>query len=67
VKDQSRPPCPGAVDGPPGHNKGGDGTRPCGKGNGNAKGGFVVVLPMAAGSLELLRRSRSLRRSRPSA
>ncbi|HET9519735.1 MAG TPA: hypothetical protein VFO73_01665 [Candidatus Limnocylindrales bacterium] len=67
AKEQSKPPCPGTVDGPPGHNKGGDDTRPCGKGKGDSKGGMVIVLPITLAAAEALRRSRSLRRSRPSA
>jgi hypothetical protein len=53
VKPQAHPPCPGSVDGPPGHSKGQPWEKPCGKGNGgdkgngNTKGGVIIVLPLA--------------------
>lgn len=69
AKTRSRPPCPSAVDGPPGHHKDISGSRPCGKGSG-PKGGFVIVFPLAltavAGSLRRRSGVRSLRRDRPS-
>ena len=66
VKPKSHPPCPGAVDGAPGHNKGQPGHEPCGKGKGKeSKGGVIVVLPVALTAAAAGRRriSRSLRRS----
>ena len=67
------PPCPGTVDGPPGHNKGQPYEKPCGKSGGNghdnggngSKGGVVVVLPIGLAALVAggrRRVSRSLRR-----
>jgi len=65
VKSKSRPPCPGASEGPPGHNKGDASTRPCGDGkSNNPKGGMVVVFPLVLASAAIYRRSRSLRRDR---
>lgn len=66
-KTKTIPPCPGAVDGPPGKNKGEGGTRPCGHGKDKPKGGVVIVLPlaMAAAAGPLRRRmGDSLRRRR---
>jgi hypothetical protein len=56
AKGDDRPPCPGTVDGPPGHNKGAPSDRPCGKGhgdhgNGGTKGGVIIVLPLAISAL----------------
>ena len=56
---RARPPCPGSVDGAPGHNKTNQADRPCkshghhakGSTGGKAKGGFVIVLPQVAGTL----------------
>ena len=72
---KDHPPCPQAVDGPPGHNKGQTGDQPCGKGKGSGgdkgKGGSndgaIIVLPLAlsaalAGGRN--RAARSLRRRR---
>jgi hypothetical protein len=70
IKSELRPPCPGTVDGPPGHNKGAPDDRPCGNGNGkdkDTKGGAVVVLPLAVSALALRIKGpagRSLRRRR---
>ena len=52
AKPQAHPPCPGTVDGPPGHHKGEPWAKPCGNGGGgdkgkDAKGGLVIVLPLA--------------------
>jgi hypothetical protein len=54
AKPQVHPPCPGAVEGPPGHSKGQPWEKPCGKGGSgdsgkskDAKGGIVIVLPLA--------------------
>ena len=66
---RARPPCPGAVDGAPGHNKTGQADRPCkshrhhakGSTGGKAKGGFVIVLPQVAGTLLGVGRRRALR------
>ena len=52
--EHRRPPCPGAVEGPPGHNKDVNSDRPCGSAkdnNGKPKGGIVIVLPLAAVAL----------------
>ena len=54
---KARPPCPGSVDGPPGHNKtSGDGSRPCGHGpkshgdkHGNS-GWLIVLFPLSGSS-----------------
>jgi hypothetical protein len=71
AKSRTRPPCPGAVSGPPGHHKDISGVRPCGKGAGpknGTSGGFVIVFPLAltavAGSLRRRSAVRSLRRDR---
>jgi hypothetical protein len=64
-----QPPCPGSVDGPPGHTKSAQPDRPCkgdgnegkGKKDGNAKGGFVLVLPPLAGTFLRIRGHRALR------
>jgi hypothetical protein len=63
------PPCPGSVDGPPGHNKTDQAVRPCkshghharGSTGGKAKGGFVIVLPQVAGTLLGIGRRRARR------
>jgi hypothetical protein len=68
IKSELRPPCPGTVDGPPGHNKGAPDDRPCGNGKDkDTKGGAVVVLPLAVSALALRIKGpagRSLRRRR---
>lgn len=72
-EDKAMPPCPGAVDGPPGQNKGAaPGDRPCGKGpgehgNSGTKGGVILVLPIAFSALAArltAPKRRSLRRRR---
>jgi hypothetical protein len=67
VKPKAHPPCPSAIDGPPGHSKGQPGHEPCGKGKSKeSKGGVIVVLPVAltaAAATGRRRISRSLRRS----
>ncbi|MFL5727769.1 MAG: hypothetical protein ACJ767_02690 [Chloroflexota bacterium] len=69
----AHPPCPGAVDGPPGHNKGLPGEPPCGKsgdkGKSESKGGVIVVLPLlmtGAAIKDGRRKATALRRRRPS-
>lgn len=68
---KAHPPCPQAVDGPPGHNRGQTGDQPCGsggdKGKGGSNDGAIIVLPLAlsavlAGGRD--RAARSLRRRR---
>jgi hypothetical protein len=78
VQAQAHPPCPGSVEGPPGHSKGEPWEKPCGNGKGggnngngndNTKGGVIIVLPLtlSAAALGGRRRIADTLRRRPSA